>query len=71
MLIRQIADVAVDAQRELMQANDVARSPQVPAGPRQTLARYAAVQRARLAVCAEHFAALQPANDPAMEAVPA
>lgn len=71
MLIRQIADVAVNAQRELMLANAVARSPQLLDRPSETLARYADVQRARLAVCAEHLAALQPANDPAMEAVPA
>ena len=31
---------------------------------------YAAVEHARLAVCAEHFAALQPANDLAFEQNP-
>lgn len=34
------------------------------------LGRYRAVERARLDVCAEHFAALRPANDLAFEQNP-
>jgi len=67
--LQQLVGMAVDAQRELVTTNNIARAP-LPADRRRGLAQYAEVQRARLAVCAEHFAALAPANDGAFTPSP-
>lgn len=69
MKLTDVAAMAVDAQRELMTANNIARAV-LPAEGRSHLARYADMHRARLAVCAEHFAAVAAANDTAFHPEP-
>ncbi|SEF28471.1 hypothetical protein ABL840_26840 [Variovorax sp. NFACC27] len=67
-----IAQVAVSAQRNLHQIAVYERSLHQRAAPAAAAALrpYRAVERARLDACAEHFAALQPANDLAFEQSP-
>jgi len=63
--LQQLVHMAVDAQARLMGINDAAR---VMTGP--VIEAHRNLQRARLAVCAEHFAALVPANDEAFTPAP-
>lgn len=67
-----IAQVAASAQRNLHQIAVYERSLHQRGAlvAAAALGPYRAVERASLDVCAEHFAALQPANDLAFEQSP-
>jgi|GEM_PF-6335247 len=67
-----ISQVAVSAQRNLHQIATYDRELRQRGAlvAAVALSPYRAVERARLDVCAEHFAALQPANDLAFEQNP-
>ncbi|WP_431106655.1 hypothetical protein [Variovorax paradoxus] len=67
-----IGQVALSAQRNLHQIAAYERSLRQRGAPvaAAALSPYRAVERARLDVCAEHLAALQPANDLAFEQNP-
>lgn len=67
-----IAQVAASAQRNLHQIAVYERTLRQRGAlvAAAALGPYRAVERARLDVCAEHFAALQPANDLAFEQSP-
>jgi hypothetical protein len=66
MTLTQVAAVAADAQGALFILNVAARN----MGETPPIVALRDVQRARLAVCAEHFAAAAPANDVAFESTP-
>jgi len=69
-----IAQVAVSAQRNLhalvTHERFLRQRGELTAIAAGGVRAYAAVEHARLAVCAKHFAALQPANDLAFEQNP-
>lgn len=66
MTLTQVAAVAADAQGALFILNVAARN----MGETPPIVALRDVQRSRLMVCAEHFAAAAPANDAAFVPTP-
>lgn len=60
--LQQLVGIALNAQRELQQAQEAIRMSMSPAS-RCGLVWCVEVHRARLAVCAEHFAGIPAVND--------